>query len=181
VGQQPTSTGTQPPSTSFGPVNRDGCVSSVNGTIPVDVPQSAPQPEVFRGHILDPEVAAIPRVPDDSQQVTTVVQPEILAQQQPVIGFQPEILADAQQQPVPSPQSEILAQQQPVTGVQPEILNDLNAPTGPRRNILSEQNAQTGPQRRTFGPTGPQRRTLTPKQPVTGSQRRFRTARRSYF
>jgi hypothetical protein len=133
VEQQPTSTATQPLSALFGPVNRDGCVSSVNGTTPVGVPQSAPQPEVFRGHILDPEVAAIPRVPDDSQQVTT--------------GPQPEITADTQ----------------------PSVLTDPNAPTGPQRNILTDPNAPTGPRRR------------TPKQPVTGSQRRFKTARRSYF
>ena len=208
VGQQPTSTGIQPISTSFGPVNRDGCVSSVTGTTPVAVSQ----PEVFRGHILDPEVAAIPRVPDDSQQVTTG------PQQQPVTGFQPEILANQnattntppqpevptppqpeiqpQQQPeVPTPpqpeiqrppQPEVQPPPQPVTGFQPEIQAQQQPTTFPQRRILTppELQAPRKPSRfmnpmRTINP--PERRILTPPELLTGSRRRFRTARRSYF
>ena len=140
----------------------------MNGNTPVN----ALQPEDFRGHILDPEVAAIPRVPDDSQQVTTGPQPEVTAPQ-PVTGFQPEILAQQNAQP------EVTAQQPPVTDAQPEV-------TGFQPEIVAQQNAQpqvlndpTGPELKTFAPTGPRRR--TPKQPVTGSYRRFKTARRSYF
>ena len=71
---------------SFGPVDRPGCVSSVIKTetaeiedadefVPtvlqpaVTTPKIQVEDEVFKGHILDREVAAIPRVPDDVQPV----------------------------------------------------------------------------------------------------------------
>ena len=55
----------------FAPMNREGCVSSVDQPT---TPQAEVE-EVFRGHTIDPEVAAIPRVPDDSQQPITTPEP----------------------------------------------------------------------------------------------------------
>jgi hypothetical protein len=85
--------------------------------------------------------------------------PELLAPQQPqpTTGFQPEILAPQQPQPITGFQPEILAQQQAIANPPRRFLN-------PMRNI------NTG-----------ERRILTPPELTTGSNRRFKTARRSYF
>jgi hypothetical protein len=110
LSSNPAFTEIKPPSIQqFAPANREGCVSSVGQST---TPQAEAEDD-FRGHTLDPEVAAIPRVPDDSQQ--------------------------------------------PIT-------------TPPRRFLNPMRNMNTG-----------ERRILTPPELTTGSQRRFKTARRSYF
>jgi len=153
LSSNPAFTEIKPPSVQqFAPINREGCVSSVGQS-------TSPQVEVedvFRGHTIDPEVAAIPRVPDDSQRKT-------------VRGFQSEI------QSIPEP-AEPMTTPEP-TVFQPELISNPESavpkeptgprrtePTGPRCNILTDPNIQSGPQPR-----------------VTGSNRRFKTARRSYF
>jgi hypothetical protein len=160
LSSNPAFTEIKPPSVQqFAPINRQGCVSSVGQS-------TSPQAEVedvFRGHTIDPEVAAIPRVPDDSQRKN-------------VRGFQPEI------ESIPEPAEPTVLPQEPMTTpeptvFQPELISDPESavpkeptdprrtePTGPRCNILTDPNIQSGPQPR-----------------VTGSNRRFKTARRSYF
>jgi hypothetical protein len=168
----------------FAPINREGCVSSVDQPT---TPQAEVE-EVFRGHTIDPEVAAIPRVPDDSQQPITTPEPTG-PQRRIVRGFQPEIQSIPEpteptgrpQEPITIPEPTVVPQE-PITipeptVFQPEIISNPESavpkeptsprrtePTGPRCNILTDPNIQSGPQPR-----------------VTGSSRRFKTARRSYF
>jgi hypothetical protein len=168
----------------FAPINRDGCVSSVDQPT---TPQAEVE-DVFRGHTIDPEVAAIPRVPDDSQQPITTPEPTG-PQRRTVRGFQPEIQSIPEpaeptvvpQEPITIPEPTVLPQEPMATPeptvFQPEIISNPESavpkeptsprrtePTGPRCNILTDPNIQSGPQPR-----------------VTGSSRRFKTARRSYF